>query len=451
MPATVVLGTQWGDEGKGKAVDYLADRMDFVVRYQGGNNAGHTIIAEGRLLKLNLVPSGVLYPHITNVIADGVVVDPAVLLRELDELTASGVDVERAEAVAQRAPDHALSPRAGEGDAAVPGLQRAGTTKRGIGPAYADRAARVGIRVQDLYDEKILRAKLDVVLKEKNQILTKVYGRLAIAPEQIFEDYLGYAERLRGHVADTGRLLHDGLVAGKHVMLEGAQGTMLDLDHGTYPFVTSSTPVTGYGPGERGVRPAARRARDRHHEGLRDARGQRTVPDRGARRRRRTDGRARGRVRHHHRSQASLRMVRRMRASVRGAAERSHRRDPHQARCAERLRDAARVRRLPRRAARRGTTSRRTRPCSTRRSPSGRSCPAGTRSSATSRSFDDLPKEAQQLRALRSRSWAASRSRSSASARRGSRASWCGREGPGRRRRGPRARALPGAWRRIPP
>ena len=135
------------------------------------------------------------------------------------------------------------------------GSDALGTTKRGIGPAYADRAARVGIRVQDLYDEKILRAKLDVVLKEKNQILTKVYGRLAIAPEQIFEDYLGYAERLRGHVADTGRLLHDGLVAGKHVMLEGAQGTMLDLDHGTYPFVTSSTPVTGYGLASAGFGP----------------------------------------------------------------------------------------------------------------------------------------------------------------------------------------------------
>jgi len=255
MPATVVLGTQWGDEGKGKAVDYLADRMDFVVRYQGGNNAGHTIIAEGRLLKLNLVPSGVLYPHITNVIADGVVVDPAVLLRELDELTVSGVDVSGLKLSLNA---HLIMPYHLELEKVTQrflGSNALGTTKRGIGPAYADRAARVGIRVQDLYDEKILRAKLDVVLKEKNQILTKVYGRLAVEPEQIFSDYLGYAARLRGHVADTGRLLHDGLVAGKHVMLEGAQGTMLDLDHGTYPFVTSSTPVTGYGLASAGFGP----------------------------------------------------------------------------------------------------------------------------------------------------------------------------------------------------
>ena len=255
MPATVVLGTQWGDEGKGKAVDYLADRMDFVVRYQGGNNAGHTIIAEGRLLKLNLVPSGVLYPHITNVIADGVVVDPAVLLRELDELTASGVDVS---ALKLSLNAHLIMPYHLELEKVTQrflGSNALGTTKRGIGPAYADRAARVGIRVQDLYDEKILRAKLDIVLREKNQILTKVYNRLAIAPEQIFSDYLGYAERLRPHVADTGRLLHEGLVAGKHVMLEGAQGTMLDLDHGTYPFVTSSTPVTGYGVASAGFGP----------------------------------------------------------------------------------------------------------------------------------------------------------------------------------------------------
>ena len=255
MPATVVLGTQWGDEGKGKAVDYLADRMDFVVRYQGGNNAGHTIIAEGRLLKLNLVPSGVLYPHITNVIADGVVVDPAVLLRELDELAASGVDVSGLKLSLNA---HLIMPYHLELEKVTQrflGENALGTTKRGIGPAYADQAARVGIRVQDLYDEKILRAKLDVVLKEKNQILTKVYGRLAIDAEQIFSDHLGYAERLRPHVADTARLLHDGLVAGKHVMLEGAQGTMLDLDHGTYPFVTSSTPVTGYGLASAGFGP----------------------------------------------------------------------------------------------------------------------------------------------------------------------------------------------------
>jgi adenylosuccinate synthase len=255
MPATVVLGTQWGDEGKGKAVDYLADRMDFVVRYQGGNNAGHTIIAEGRLLKLNLVPSGVLYPHITNVIADGVVVDPSVLLREMDDLTASGIDVSGLR-VSQNA--HLIMPYHLELEKVTQrflGKNALGTTKRGIGPAYADRAARVGIRVQDLYDEKILRQKLEVVLWEKNQLLAKVYNRLGVEPERILEDALVHADRLRPHVTDTAKLLHDGLAAGRHVMLEGAQGTMLDLDHGTYPFVTSSTPVTGYAMASAGFGP----------------------------------------------------------------------------------------------------------------------------------------------------------------------------------------------------
>jgi len=255
MPATIVLGTQWGDEGKGKAVDYLADRMDFVVRYQGGNNAGHTIIAEGRELKLNLVPSGVLFAHITNVIADGVVVDPAVLLRELDELSASGLDVSGLRLSLNA---HLIMPYHLELEKVTQrflGKNALGTTKRGIGPAYADRAARVGIRVQDLYDEKILREKLDVVLWEKNHLLTKVYNQLPIQAERILGDYLGYAERLRPHVADTGRLLHEALEAGKHVMLEGAQGTMLDLDHGTYPFVTSSTPVAGYALASAGIGP----------------------------------------------------------------------------------------------------------------------------------------------------------------------------------------------------
>jgi adenylosuccinate synthase len=255
MPATIVLGTQWGDEGKGKAVDYLADRMDFVVRYQGGNNAGHTIIAEGRELKLNLVPSGVLFPHITNVIADGVVVDPAVLLRELDELTASGLDVSGLRLSLNA---HLIMPYHLELEKVTQrflGKNALGTTKRGIGPAYADRAARVGIRVQDLYDEKILREKLDVVLWEKNHLLTKVYNQLPVQAEKILDDYLGYAERLRPHVADTGRLLHEALAGGKQVMLEGAQGTMLDLDHGTYPFVTSSTPVAGYALASAGIGP----------------------------------------------------------------------------------------------------------------------------------------------------------------------------------------------------
>jgi adenylosuccinate synthase len=255
MPASIVLGTQWGDEGKGKAVDYLADRMDFVVRYQGGNNAGHTVIAEGRLLKLQLTPSGILYGHITSVIADGVVVDPRHLLKEMKELRELGIDVSR---LVVSGNCHLIMPYHLELEKVTErflGKNALGTTKRGIGPAYGDKAARIGLRVQDLYDEEILRQKLDIVLREKNLILTKIYGRLPLEAEQIVQDYLGYAEQLRPHVADTAKLLHDGLTEGRNVMLEGAQGTLLDLDHGTYPFVTSSNPVAGYALASAGIGP----------------------------------------------------------------------------------------------------------------------------------------------------------------------------------------------------
>jgi adenylosuccinate synthase len=255
MPASIVLGTQWGDEGKGKAVDYLADRMDFVVRYQGGNNAGHTVIAEGRLLKLQLVPSGILYDHITPVIADGVVVDPRHLLREMADLRALGIDVSR---LLVSGNCHLIMPYHLELEKVTErflGRNALGTTKRGIGPAYGDKAARIGLRVQDLYDEEIFRAKLDIVLREKNLVLTKIYGRLPLESEAIVGDYMGFAEQLRSHVVDTSKVLDDALRAGKHVMLEGAQGTLLDLDHGTYPFVTSSNPVAGYALASAGIGP----------------------------------------------------------------------------------------------------------------------------------------------------------------------------------------------------
>jgi adenylosuccinate synthase len=256
MPASVVVGTQWGDEGKGKATDYLADRMDLVVRYQGGNNAGHTILAEGHTLKLQLIPSGILYPHITSVIADGVVVDPRVLLAEMDGLRTLGVDPSR---LVVSGNCHLIMPYHLELEKVTErflGKNALGTTKRGIGPAYADKAARIGLRMQDLFDEKILREKLEIVLKEKNLILTRVYGRLPLAGETIVEDYLRYAERLRPHVADTSALIHSALREGKNVLLEGAQGTMLDLDKGTYPFVTSSNPVAGYALASAGVGPS---------------------------------------------------------------------------------------------------------------------------------------------------------------------------------------------------
>jgi adenylosuccinate synthase len=255
MPASIVVGTQWGDEGKGKATDYLADRMDLVVRYQGGNNAGHTILAEGHTLKLQLIPSGILYPHITSVIADGVVVDPRVLLDEMDGLSAIGVDPSR---LVVSGNCHMIMPYHLELERVTErflGTNALGTTKRGIGPAYADKAARIGLRVQDLFDEAIFREKLDIVLREKNQLLTRVYGRLPLTADAIVEDYLRYAERLRPLVTDTSKLLHDALREGEQVLLEGAQGTMLDLDKGTYPFVTSSNPVTGYALASAGIGP----------------------------------------------------------------------------------------------------------------------------------------------------------------------------------------------------
>ena len=246
MPATVVVGTQWGDEGKGKLTDLLARECDMVVRYQGGHNAGHTIVVEGTSFALQLVPSGILYEHITPVIGNGVVVDPAVLLAELATLREKGVDTSRL-VVSGNA--HLIMPYHQELDRVTErflGKNALGTTKRGIGPAYADKAARVGIRVQDLFDEKIFRQKLDVALKEKNAILAKVYNRLPLSASDMADRYLDeYAPHIAPMVADTVGMVHDALATGRHVLLEGAQATFLDLDHGTYPFVTSSNPVAG--------------------------------------------------------------------------------------------------------------------------------------------------------------------------------------------------------------
>ncbi len=246
MPATVVVGTQWGDEGKGKLTDLLAKEMGMVVRYQGGHNAGHTIVVDGTTFALQLVPSGVLYDHITPVIGNGVVVDPKVLLEEVDTLSAKGIDTSRL-LVSGNA--HLIMPYHHELDRLTErylGKNSLGTTKRGIGPAYADKSSRVGLRVQDLLDPKIFRQKLDVVLKEKNAVLAKVYNRLPLSADDICAQYLDeLAPRVAPMVADTVGLVHDALERGTHVLLEGAQATFLDLDHGTYPFVTSSNPVAG--------------------------------------------------------------------------------------------------------------------------------------------------------------------------------------------------------------
>jgi adenylosuccinate synthase len=246
VPATIIVGAQWGDEGKGKATDLLADTTDLVVRYQGGNNAGHTVIVGDQVFKLHLIPSGILYPHVTPVIADGVVIDPKVMLEELDGLEARGLDAFARIKVSGNA--HLIMPYHRELDLLIErrlGKAKLGTTKRGIGPAYADKSSRVGLRFQDLFDEKIFRQKLEAVLVHKNEQLAKIYNRLPMDAEEIAEEYLGYAERLRPLHCDTTDLIHTSLEAGRHIILEGAQGTLLDLDHGTYPFVTSSNPVAG--------------------------------------------------------------------------------------------------------------------------------------------------------------------------------------------------------------
>jgi adenylosuccinate synthase len=246
MPALVLIGAQWGDEGKGKATDLLGEAVDYVVRYQGGNNAGHTVVVPtGESYALHLVPSGVLTPGCTPVIGNGVVVDPGVLLAEMDGLAARGVDVSR---LLISADAHLIMPHHRSLDKVTErylGKARIGTTGRGIGPSYGDKVGRAGIRVQDLLDPGILRQKLDLALREKNQLLTKVYNRRPIDAAAVAEEYAVYAQRLRPHIADTKLVLDRALRDGKLVLLEGSQGTMLDVDHGSYPFVTSSNPTAG--------------------------------------------------------------------------------------------------------------------------------------------------------------------------------------------------------------
>ena len=245
MPAIVLVGAQWGDEGKGKATDVLGSRVDYVVKYNGGNNAGHTVVVGDEKYALHLLPSGILTPGCTPVIGNGVVVDLSVLFEELEALSARGVDVSRLMLSASAhliAPYHRTVDRVSE---RFLGNRKIGTTGRGIGPAYADKINRVGLRVQDLFDEKILAQKVEGALATRNQLLVKVYNRRAITVDEVVDELLSYADRVRPMVADTGLELTRALDAGRTVVFEGGQATLLDVDHGTYPFVTSSNATSG--------------------------------------------------------------------------------------------------------------------------------------------------------------------------------------------------------------
>lgn len=245
MSTVVLIGTQWGDEGKGKVTDYLAEKADMIVRYQGGNNAGHTVVVDDTVYKLHLIPSGILYRDKTCIIGSGVVIDPAVLIDELKTLENSGVSVANLK-ISQRAhvifPYHKLQDQAEE---ASKGKHKIGTTSRGIGPAYMDKSARVGIRMIDLIDQDELTALLERNVAGKNRLLKHVYGSEGVDCQAVLKTYQGYADILRKYVTDVSIIVDDALKQGKNILFEGAQGTLLDIDYGTYPFVTSSNPTAG--------------------------------------------------------------------------------------------------------------------------------------------------------------------------------------------------------------
>ena len=245
MPAVVIVGAQWGDEGKGKATDLLAEHIDYVVKFNGGNNAGHTVVIGTEKYALHLLPSGILTPGVVPVISNGVVIDLAVLFQELDALNSRGIDTSKLRISANA---HVITPYNVTVDKVSErflGKRAIGTTGRGIGPTYADKINRVGIRIQDLFDESILRQKVEGALVEKNNLLTKVYNRAAIKVDETVKELLSYTERLAPMVADTALELHQAIEANKTVLFEGGQATMLDVDHGTYPFVTSSSSTAG--------------------------------------------------------------------------------------------------------------------------------------------------------------------------------------------------------------
>ncbi len=298
MPAIVLIGAQWGDEGKGKATDLLGGRVQWVVRYQGGNNAGHTVVLPtGENFALHLIPSGILTPGVTNVIGNGVVVDPGVLLTELKGLEDRGVDTER---LLISADAHLLMPYHVAIDKVVEryaGSKKIGTTGRGIGPCYQDKIARIGIRVADVLDPTLLAEKIEAALEFKNQVLVKIYNRKALDPAEVVESLLEQAEGFKHRIADARLLLNEALERGETVLLEGSQGTLLDVDHGTYPFVTSSNPTAGGASRRLRYRADPDHHGARHPQGVHDPRRLGPVPHRTVRRVRRLPGQDRRRGR----------------------------------------------------------------------------------------------------------------------------------------------------------
>ena len=347
MSGTVIVGAQWGDEGKGKVVDLLAERFEIVARYQGGSNAGHTVVVGEETFKFRLLPSGILDPGKVCVLGNGVVLDPATLCEELEELERRGRSVAGLRISGNA---HLVMPwhRILDAQSEVQlGPLQIGTTKRGIGPAYADKASRIGIRVQDLLDRNILREKVDAALALKNQQLERIYGLEPLDGAELLADLERFARRLEPYIADTAKLLDDALRAGRPVLFEGAQGTLLDLDHGTYPFVTSSNPVAGGACTGSGHRADDDLVRDRRRQGVPDARRVRAVPERGRRRARRAPPRDRRRVRHGHRPRAPLRLARPGRPQVRCAREWHDRARADEARRAVVVRDDPRLHGVP--------------------------------------------------------------------------------------------------------
>ena len=420
MPSTVVVGAQWGDEGKGKIVDLLAQQSDVVCRYQGGPNAGHTIVVDGETWKLRQMPSGVV-SGTQSVIGAGCVVDAQVFLDEVDLLKERGIDPS---IVVLSGNAHLIMPWHLTIDQASErrlGNLQIGTTRRGIGPAYADKASRIGIRVQDVLDPKILRQKIEVALAEKNLWLERIYEAEPFDLEEIWAQYAGFAERLAPFVGDVSLLVDQALDAGKDVLFEGAQATMLDLDHGTYPFVTSSNPIASGAPTGIGIGPTridrvlgiSKAYVTRVGEGPFPS--EIVGPEPGA------AARPRRRVRHGHGPHPALRVARPRRAPLRSARERDDVARADEARRALGVRGAAGVR--PLQAARRlarPSTSRRTSRTSTTPSRCGRCCPAGSsRSTRRRRSTTCRRRRANTSSTSRARStcrssWSASALRASA-------------------------------------